>query len=115
MVEVRDTPHGRQPRLLPIVLILGTVSALLQVVVGRPQPLASALSLAIAVGCLWSALAALRGRRISAGVRIAITAAFQISLLTQLGLLFFGHPAASGGGGELAAVLGWAPVVLITT
>ncbi len=57
----------------------------------------------------------MRGRRISAGVRIGITAAIQTSLLIQLVFLLFARPPASGAGGEPAAVLAWAPVVLITT
>ena len=108
-------PQGQPARLLPAVLMLGAVSTLAQVVSGHPQSLVRALDLAVAAACLGSAAAALRGLRISAGVRLGITGAIQTSFLTQLTFLFFARLPASGGGRELVAVLGWSPVVLITT
>lgn len=115
MTDVRGTAKGEPRRLVFIALVLGALGALAPLPLGHLRLPVQMLGLAVAAGCLWSALDACRGRPIPAGLRIGVTASAQTYLGIQLGILFFTRPLAFGSGRALEAAVAWAPVVLVTT
>lgn len=115
MTDSRAAAKGEPRGLLPIVLVVGALGALVPLTLGHPQPLVQLLGLAVAAGCLWSALTVLLGRPSAPGFRVGVAALTQIYLAIQIGISFFAGPPVFGIGRTLEVAVAWAPIVLITT